>query len=43
MTKRLFDRKILVRWLGGYGLTEYIRVTVGTMDENRMFIEALKR
>ncbi len=43
VTKRLFDRKILIRWLGGYGMTEFVRVTVGTADENRMFIEALKR
>jgi len=43
LTHRLFEKKILVRWLGGYELGEYIRVTVGTMDENRMFIEALTR
>jgi histidinol-phosphate aminotransferase len=43
LAKRLFDRKILIRWLGGYGLTEYVRVTVGTEEENRIFIEALKR
>jgi histidinol-phosphate aminotransferase len=39
----LFERKILVRWLGGYGLPDYIRVTVGTMEENRAVTEALKR
>jgi histidinol-phosphate aminotransferase len=43
LTRRLFEKKILVRWLGGYNLGEYIRVTVGTMDENRIFIEALTR
>jgi histidinol-phosphate aminotransferase len=43
LTHRLFEKKILVRWLGGYDLGEYIRVTVGTMDENRVFIEALTR
>jgi histidinol-phosphate aminotransferase len=42
LTKRLFDRKILVRWMGAYGLPEYIRVTVGTMDENKVFAEGLK-
>jgi histidinol-phosphate aminotransferase len=41
--KRLFEKKILIRWLGGYGLTEYVRVTVGTMDENKRFLEALKK
>jgi histidinol-phosphate aminotransferase len=43
MSKRLFDEKILVRWMGAYNLGEYIRVGVGTMDENRMFVEALKK
>ncbi len=43
VTKRLFEKKILVRWLGGYGLNDYIRVTVGTMEENKVFVEALKR
>jgi len=43
LTKKLFDRKILIRWLGGYGMTEYVRVTVGTAEENRTFVEALKR
>jgi histidinol-phosphate aminotransferase len=43
ITKRLFEKKILIRWLGGYGLTEYVRVTVGTMEENRRFLEALKK
>jgi histidinol-phosphate aminotransferase len=43
LTRKLFEEKILVRWLGGYGLSEYIRVTVGAMDENRKFIEALTR
>jgi histidinol-phosphate aminotransferase len=43
IVKRLFEKKILIRWLGGYGLTEYVRVTVGTMDENKRFLEALKK
>jgi len=43
ITKRLFDEKILVRWMGAYNLSEYIRVGIGTMDENKLFAEALKR
>jgi len=43
ITKRLFDEKILVRWMGAYNLSEYIRVGIGTMDENKLFVEALKR
>lgn len=42
VTKRLFDNKILIRWMGAYKLPEYIRVTVGTMEENRIFAEGLK-
>lgn len=43
VTKRLFDKKILVRWMGAYNLSEYIRVGIGTMDENKMFVETLKK
>jgi len=42
LTRRLFDNKILIRWMGAYKLPEYIRVTVGTMEENRIFAEGLK-
>jgi histidinol-phosphate aminotransferase len=43
VTKRLFDEKILVRWMGAYNLSEYIRVGIGTMEENNLFVEALKK
>jgi len=43
VSKRLFDEKILVRWMGAYNLRDYIRVGVGTMDENKLLVEALKR
>jgi len=43
VTKKLFDEKILVRWLGAYNLGEYIRVSIGTMDENNVFVEGLKK
>jgi len=43
IVKRLFEEKVLVRWMGPYGLAEYIRVTIGRMDENIRFIETLKR
>ena len=43
VTKSLFEKKIVVRWMGAYNLPEYIRVTIGTMEENRRMIEALKR
>lgn len=43
LTKHLFDERILVRWMGAYGLPEYIRVTIGTMEENSLFVEALRK
>jgi len=43
ITKKLFEEKVLVRWMGAYGLPDFIRVSVGRTDENRRFIEALRR
>jgi histidinol-phosphate aminotransferase len=43
ITKKLFDKQILVRFMGAYGLPDYIRVTIGMMEENRRFVETLKR
>jgi histidinol-phosphate aminotransferase len=40
---RLLAQGIIVRPMAGYQLPEYIRVTVGTMDENRKFIDGLKK
>ncbi|MBI2227786.1 MAG: hypothetical protein HYU46_01655, partial [Deltaproteobacteria bacterium] len=34
---------IIVRPMDGYQFAEHVRVTVGTMEENRRFIEALKK
>jgi len=42
LTKKLFEKKILVRWMGAYELPEYIRVTVGTTEENRLFARSLR-
>jgi histidinol-phosphate aminotransferase len=41
LCKKLFEEKILVRWMGAYGLPEYIRVSVGRTEENRRFVEAM--
>jgi len=41
--KQLLSQGVIVRSMDGYQFPEYIRVTVGTMDENRKFIEALQR
>jgi histidinol-phosphate aminotransferase len=40
--EKLLRRKIIVRPLKGYGLPEWVRISVGTMDENKKLIAALK-
>jgi len=42
MFKKLLARRVIVRPLGGYGLSEWIRVSIGTMAENEKCIAALK-
>ena len=37
----LLRRGVIVRPMGGYGLGAYVRVTVGTEEENDRFLEAL--
>ncbi|HEV8110389.1 MAG TPA: histidinol-phosphate transaminase [Burkholderiales bacterium] len=39
--KRLLRRGVIVRPVGGYGLPEHLRVTVGTAAENERFLAAL--
>jgi histidinol-phosphate aminotransferase len=41
--KKLLAMKIIVRPLRGYNLPEWLRVTVGTMDQNKKCIAALKK
>ncbi len=40
--KKLLRRKVIVRPLKGYGLSEWVRITVGTMEENKKLITALR-
>jgi len=35
-------RRVIVRPMDGYGIPEMIRVTIGTGDENRVFVRALE-
>ena len=35
--------RVIVRPMDGYGLPEYVRVTVGTAPQNKQFIEALAK
>jgi histidinol-phosphate aminotransferase len=41
--EQLLRRGIIVRPMGVYHFPEHVRVTVGTMEENRQFVEALKK
>ena len=41
--QRLLKEGVIVRPMGVYEFPEYVRVTVGTTEENRVFIEALRR
>lgn len=41
--KKLLAEKIIVRPLGGYGLPEWLRISVGTMEQNERCIAALKK
>jgi len=41
--QQLLAQAVIVRPMAVYELPEYVRVTVGTMDENRKFIEALRK
>lgn len=38
----LLKRGLIVRPMGGYKLPEWLRISVGTMDQNRAFIAALR-
>ena len=41
--QQLLAQGVIVRPVGVYDFPEHVRVTVGTMEENRRFIEALKK
>ena len=41
--KRLLAQGVIVRPMDGYRFPEHVRVTVGTMAENRKFIETLQK
>ena len=41
--KQLLRQGVIVRPMEGYRFPEHVRVTVGTMEENRKFVDALQR
>ncbi|MBN1869347.1 MAG: histidinol-phosphate transaminase [Candidatus Omnitrophica bacterium] len=42
VSQRLLERGIIVRNMGAWGLKRYIRVTIGTLNENKRLIKTLK-
>ena len=40
--QRLFEQGILVRSGAGYGLPEWVRVTIGNPEQNERFVAALE-
>ncbi|MBW2039084.1 MAG: histidinol-phosphate transaminase [Deltaproteobacteria bacterium] len=43
LVEELLQEGIVVRSMEGYGLGEYLRVTIGLPEENKRFIQALER
>lgn len=41
--KEMLNNGVIIRSMTGYGYKTFLRVTVGTMQENRIFIETLKK
>lgn len=41
--QQLQEQQVIVRPMDGYGLPEYVRVTVGTAAENERFLSALRK
>ncbi len=39
--KHLFDRGVIVRPMGGYGLGESVRISIGSREENQRLLDAL--
>ena len=39
---QLLRKGVITRPMGGYGYPNHLRVTVGTQEENRAFLEALR-
>ncbi|AXS81507.1 histidinol-phosphate transaminase [Dechloromonas sp. HYN0024] len=43
VNQRLLKQGVIVRPIGGYGLPEWLRVTIGSEAENARFLEALQK
>ena len=42
LNQKLLKQGVIVRPIGGYGMPEWLRVTIGTEAENQRFLEALE-
>ena len=42
MNQRLLKQGVIVRPIGGYGMPDWLRVTIGTESENARFLDALE-
>jgi histidinol-phosphate aminotransferase len=40
--QRMLKRKVIIRPLKGYNLPDWVRISVGTKEQNKRCIEALK-
>ena len=43
LNQKLLRQGVIVRTIGGYGLPEWLRVTIGTELENARFLEVLEK
>jgi histidinol-phosphate aminotransferase len=43
INQKLLKQGVIVRMVGGYGMPEWLRVTIGTESENTRFIDALEK
>ncbi|HQR58882.1 MAG TPA: aminotransferase class I/II-fold pyridoxal phosphate-dependent enzyme, partial [Azonexus sp.] len=43
VNQKLLKQGVIVRPIGGYGLPEWLRVTIGSEPENTRFLDALER
>ena len=43
LPKKLLQQGVIVRPIGGYGLPNHLRVTIGLETENARFLDALEK
>lgn len=41
VNRMLLERGVIVREIGGYGLANHLRVSIGLEEENQLFLEQL--